>query len=97
MNKENIKVTEKIISRKKSSTYTLEQLSEIKNTMQVVDMYVEDIDTNFNLIGYIGYNIKATTNNETPPYVRSAPDKTIDNMAFSFPNFSVIKCDIDLA
>lgn len=52
-------MTEKINSRKKSSTYTLEQLSEIKNTMQVVDMYVEDIDTNFNLIGYIGNNIKA--------------------------------------
>lgn len=43
----------------KNNIYTFEQLNEIKNTMQVLDMYVEEIDTNFNLIGYIGNNVKA--------------------------------------
>lgn len=43
----------------KKSTYTLEQLNNIKNTMQVLDMYIEEIDINYNLIGYVGNNIKA--------------------------------------
>ena len=45
----------------------------------------------------MGYDIKATTNKETPPYVSSAPDKTIDNIALSLPNFFVIKWEIDFA
>ena len=28
----------------------------------------------------MGYDINATTNKETPPYVSSAPDKTMDNI-----------------
>ena len=45
----------------------------------------------------MGYDINATTNKETPPYVSSAPDKTMDNIALSLPNFFVIKWEIDFA
>ena len=43
-----------------------------------------------------GYNIKATTNKETPPYVKSAPDRTMARIALSFPSFVVINDAIDL-
>lgn len=40
-------------------TYSLENLKEIKDNQQVVDMYVNDVDESFNMIGIIGKNIKA--------------------------------------
>ena len=55
------------------------------------------ISASLNKLLAIGYDIKATTNKETPPYVSSAPDKTIDNIALSLPNFFVIKWEIDFA
>jgi len=49
------------------------------------------ISASLNKILAMGYDIKATTNKETPPYVSNAPDKTMDNIALSLPNFFVIK------
>jgi len=43
----------------KKNSYTIEDLEEIKSKMQVLDMYVESVDTNYNLIGYIANNIRA--------------------------------------
>lgn len=43
----------------KKNSYTIEDLEEIKAKMQVLDMYVESVDTNYNLIGYVANNIKA--------------------------------------
>lgn len=44
---------------KRKQEYSLKQLEEIKNTMQVVDFFAQSVDDNLNLIGYIGNNIKA--------------------------------------
>lgn len=46
-------------SIKKGYNYSLEQLKKIKDEQQVIDMYVNDIDDSFNLIGVVGKNIKA--------------------------------------
>ena len=43
----------------KKNIYTIEDLEEIKAKMQVLDMYVESIDTNYNLVGYVANNIRA--------------------------------------
>ena len=45
--------------KSKKNSFTLEELEDVKKNMQVIDMYVESIDTNYNLIGYVGNNIKA--------------------------------------
>lgn len=37
----------------------IKQLEEIKNTKQVLDMKVESVDDSFNMIGYVGDDIKA--------------------------------------
>ena len=46
-------------SRSSKVVYTLEQLEEIKKTLKVVDMKVEEVDSTLNLVGYIGNNIKS--------------------------------------
>lgn len=53
-NKENIKKT-----RKKERKYSLSDLEKIKKEEQVIDMYVEDVDESFNMIGIVGSDIKA--------------------------------------
>ena len=55
------------------------------------------ISAYLNKIIAMGYDINATKNKETPPYVSSAPDKTMDNIALPLPNFFVIKWEIDFA
>lgn len=37
----------------------IDQLNQIKDDEQVLDMYVEKVDDSYNMIGYIGNNIKA--------------------------------------
>ena len=37
----------------------LKSLNKIKETQQVLDMYIEDIDENLNMIGKVGKDIKA--------------------------------------
>lgn len=54
------------------------------------------ISASLNKIFANGYNIKATTNKETPPYVKSAPDRTMARITLSFPSFVVINDAIDL-
>lgn len=49
----------KIIKKSKKSKYTIEQLEKLKESQQVLDMYVEDIDDNFNMIGIVGKDINA--------------------------------------
>lgn len=44
---------------KRNINYSIPQLNEIKQTMQVVDFFVQSVDTNLNLVGYIGNNIKS--------------------------------------
>lgn len=43
----------------KKINYSLEGLQKIKETQQVLDMYIEDIDASLNMVGKIGKNIKA--------------------------------------
>ena len=49
----------KMIKKSKKSKYTIEQLEKLKESQQVLDMYVEDIDDNFNMIGIVGKDINA--------------------------------------
>lgn len=37
----------------------IKDLEKIRDSQEVIDMYVEKVDDNFNLIGYVGKNIKA--------------------------------------
>ena len=46
-------------TRKKERKYSLSDLEKIKKEEQVIDMYVEDVDESFNMIGIVGSNIKA--------------------------------------
>lgn len=46
-------------SRKKERKYSLSDLDKIKKEEQVIDMYVEEVDESFNMIGVVGSNIKA--------------------------------------
>lgn len=39
--------------------YSIKELQEIKDSQQVVDIYVEDIDESLNMIGIVGKDIKA--------------------------------------
>ncbi len=45
--------------RKRMPKLTLENLKSIKETQQVLDMYIEDVDENLNMIGKVGKNVKA--------------------------------------
>lgn len=45
--------------REKRTKLDSESLKQIKDTQQVLDMYVEDIDESLNMIGKVGKNIKA--------------------------------------
>lgn len=45
--------------KKKTPNLTLENLQNIKDTQQVLDMYIEDIDENLNMIGKVGKDVKA--------------------------------------
>ena len=46
-------------NKTKMPKLTLENLQNIKDTQQVLDMYIEDIDENLNMVGKVGKNIKA--------------------------------------
>lgn len=46
-------------TKRKEKKYSLSQLENIKKEQQVIDMYVEEIDESFNMIGIVGNNIKA--------------------------------------
>lgn len=46
-------------NRNKTQKLTIENLQSIKDSQQVLDMYIEEIDENLNMIGKIGKNIKA--------------------------------------
>ncbi len=46
-------------NNRRNRVYTLSDLQHIKKNEQVLDMYVEDIDESFNMIGKVGSNIKA--------------------------------------
>lgn len=46
-------------NNKKTTKLTLSNLQSIKETQQVLDMYIEDIDESLNMIGKVGKNIKA--------------------------------------
>lgn len=48
------------VRKNKKKEYTIKELEKMKDTAQVIDMYIEDIDENFNMLGIIGNNIKAT-------------------------------------
>lgn len=45
--------------KKRAPKLTLENLKNIKETQQVLDMYIEEIDENLNLIGRIGKDVRA--------------------------------------
>ncbi len=45
--------------RKRMPKLTLENLKNIKETQQVLDMYIEDVDENLNMIGKVGKDVKA--------------------------------------
>lgn len=46
-------------NKKKMPKLTLENLQNIKETQQVLDMYIEEIDENLNMIGKVGKDVKA--------------------------------------
>lgn len=46
-------------NRNKTQKLTIENLQSIKDSQQVLDMYIEEIDENLNMIGKVGKNIKA--------------------------------------
>lgn len=46
-------------ARKRAPKLTLENLKNIKETQQVLDMYIEEVDENLNMIGKIGRDVKA--------------------------------------
>ncbi len=46
-------------NNRRNRVYTLSDLQQIKKDEQVLDMYVEDIDESFNMIGKVGSNIKS--------------------------------------
>lgn len=48
------------VRKNKKKEYTIKELEKMKDTEQVIDMYIEGIDENFNMLGIIGNNIKAT-------------------------------------
>ncbi len=45
--------------KKRMPKLTLENLKNIKETQQVLDMYIEDVDENLNMIGKVGKDVKA--------------------------------------
>ncbi len=45
--------------RKRMPKLTLENLKNIKETQQVLDMYIEDVDENLNMIGKVGKDVRA--------------------------------------
>ena len=47
------------VKKSKKNNYTVEELENMKNSQQVIDMYIENIDENLNMLGVIGSNIKA--------------------------------------
>lgn len=46
-------------NKKEKIKLTYESLQQVKESQQVLDMYIEDIDVNLNMIGKVGKNIKA--------------------------------------
>lgn len=46
-------------NRNKTQKLSIENLQSIKDSQQVLDMYIEEIDENLNMIGKVGKNIKA--------------------------------------
>lgn len=48
------------VRKNKKMEYTIEELEKMKDTQQVIDMYIEHIDENLNMLGIIGKDIKAT-------------------------------------
>ena len=46
-------------NKKKMPKLTLENIQNIKETQQVLDMYIEEIDENLNMIGKVGKDVKA--------------------------------------
>ncbi len=63
MEKENNKKVSKNIKKNKKENKKIvlneKTLQEIKDTQQVLDMYIEDIDESLNMIGKVGKNIRA--------------------------------------
>ena len=56
MEKENKNVRKKRVVKPKLN---IENLKNIKETQQVLDMYIEEVDENLNMIGKVGKDIKA--------------------------------------
>ena len=46
-------------NRNKTQKLSIENLQSIKDSQQVLDMYIEEIDENLKMIGKVGKNIKA--------------------------------------
>lgn len=63
---------------KSKANYTLEELEEIKNKMQVLDFFVENVDTNLNLTGYVGNNIKSIMPREEVSSVVNEEDGLVE-------------------
>lgn len=53
------RINSKSSARKRAPKLTLENLKSIKETQQVLDMYIEEVDENLNMIGKIGRDVKA--------------------------------------
>lgn len=63
---------------KKIMKININQLEQIKNEEQVLEMYVETVDDSFNMIGYVGNNIKAILPRNEASSVVNEDDGQVD-------------------